>query len=209
MQSKKLKVTRTAHYYCLGNDKNPKNIWFVLHGYGYLASKFIKYFEALDSNNNLIIAPEGLSYFYINGVNGKVGASWMTKEHREDEIEDYMNYLNNLYNLILKSYPNTSVNILGFSQGGATASRWLMNNKIKCNHFILWASVFPDDITIEFPRCSTIFIIKGTKDEYVSEERFETLEKILISKKLNYKKIVFEGKHIIEKETLLKLEKMI
>lgn len=88
IQKNNITVNRTADYYTLGDLSNANTIWFVLHGYGYLAKYFIKKFEPILSSSVAIVAPEALSRFYSNGVgyDGRVGASWMTKESREDEI---------------------------------------------------------------------------------------------------------------------------
>ena len=89
MTEHKIKVETTAHYYSIGElNNNTSDIWIVCHGYGQLASFFIRKFQDLDAPNRFIIAPEGFNKFYLNGYSGRVGASWMTKENREDEIEE-------------------------------------------------------------------------------------------------------------------------
>jgi hypothetical protein len=62
---------------------------------------FIQKFKELASENTLIVAPEALSRFYLNGFSGRVGATWMTKEARDTEILDYLNYLNKLLDTLL------------------------------------------------------------------------------------------------------------
>ncbi|MBK9635339.1 MAG: hypothetical protein IPO64_12805 [Bacteroidetes bacterium] len=54
---------------------------------------FIEKFEDFDPEEHFVIAPEALSKGYIDGLTGRVGASWMTKEDRTNEIQDYINYL--------------------------------------------------------------------------------------------------------------------
>ncbi len=202
-----ISTTKTATYYSLGDVASAKTLWFVLHGYGYSAEHFITKFEPILNNEIAIIAPEGLSKFYLNGVgfDGKVGASWMTKDNRENEIKDYVNYLNQLYQSILKenNNSNTKINILGFSQGGATASRWLTNDKISCNNFILWASIFPDDISFEkFSNVNTYFLY-GDSDEYVTNERIIQQKEIFANSGIDIKTTVFKGKHDIPEKVLV------
>ena len=36
------------------------------------------------------MAPEGLSRFYLEGFSGKVGATWMTREDRLNDIDNYL-----------------------------------------------------------------------------------------------------------------------
>ena len=197
-------VTKTAQYYTLGNLESPKTIWFVLHGYGYSAKYFIKKFEPVLHENTLVVAPEGLSKFYLNGVNGRVGASWMTKIDREEEINDYINYLNQLYHSIVKDNTQTKINIVGFSQGGATASRWIANGKVKCDNFILWASFFPEDMEIRsIPDNVNSFVLYGDDDQYITKEWAEKQEQIIKASNINYQLIKFKGKHDVPSTILI------
>jgi len=199
-------VNKTATYYTLGDIQSAKTIWFVLHGYGMLAKYFIKKFNPILSNDIAIIAPEGLSKFYTEGFYGRIGAAWMTKENREGEIEDYINYLNQLYNTILKDNQNSDlkINVLGFSQGGATASRWISDKKVKLNNFILWSNVFPDDMDFKsFGTTFNTYILFGNKDEFSTDEHLKKQEEILTNASLNITIIEFEGTHDIPENVLV------
>lgn len=197
-------VNKTATYHILGNPKTAKTIWFVLHGYGMLAEFFIKKFEPILDNDTCIIAPEGLSKFYTKGFYGRVGATWMTKEDREVEIEDYINYLNQLHQFICEQNNNTDLktNLLGFSQGGATVSRWAANGKAKFSNLILWASVFPEDMNFEQVNTSNTFLLYGDEDEFAAEDKVNTQKEIL-NDKAQFTIIKFKGKHDIPKEVLI------
>lgn len=201
-----IKVTKTAVYHSLGNIKTAKKIWFVLHGYGYSAAHFITKFEPILNDDVAIIAPEGLSKFYLNGVgfDGKIGASWMTKEDRENEIIDYVNYLNLLYEVIVKEnqFSDLKINIFGFSQGGATASRWFSDGKVKCENFILWCSVFPDDMNFGKIADTNTYFLYGDDDKYVTEERVEKQKELINNSKLKIKSTVFNGKHDVPEKVL-------
>ena len=84
MIKKFLTVSRKARYFQLGKaTQKTSDVWVVLHGYGMLSEFFIKKFKNLESNNTLIVAPEGLNMFYLDGKYDRVGASWITKEERE------------------------------------------------------------------------------------------------------------------------------
>ncbi|MBI2279194.1 MAG: dienelactone hydrolase family protein [Bacteroidetes bacterium] len=206
-------VPKTANYYTIGNVKTAKTIWIVLHGYGYLAEFFIKKFEPIVNNETCIIAPEALSKFYLNGVgvDGRVGASWMTKHQREDEIIDYTNYLQLLFETVIfeNINKNTKVNIVGFSQGGATACRWFATKKIYCTNLILWASVFPEDVDFNaIQKTTKVFLVYGTKDEFLTEERVASVKKQLANSTVDCKIITFDGSHDIPKEVLVREAKL-
>lgn len=199
-------VNKTATYYTLGDVKTAKTIWFVLHGYGMLAKYFIKKFNPILTDDIAIIAPEGLSRFYTEGFYGRIGAAWMTKEDRENEIIDYINYLNQLYKTILieNNQSAIKINIVGFSQGGAVASRWVADGKVNPTNFILWSSVFPDEMNFKtFCNNFNTYVLYGNKDEFRTEEQIIKQKELLTKSDLNYQLIEFEGKHEIPEYVLV------
>ncbi len=203
----KITVNKTAFYHSLGDVKTAKKIWFVLHGYGYLAEYFIKKFNPILNDETAIIAPEGLSKFYLNGVgfDGRIGASWMTKDNRETEIKDYINYLNQLYHSIINEneVADVKINVVGFSQGVATASRWIANQQVKIDNFILWASSFAEDVDLQLlAEQAKLFTLFGDDDEYISTEKIDQYETLLKAKNIDCKFIRFAGKHTIPEQVL-------
>src|SRR2546425_708962 len=93
-------VARTARYFTLGNSSSGVGeVWFACHGYGQLAARFLEKLRVLDGGRRYLVAPEGLSRFYLSGspTERRVGASWMTREDRLAEIEDYVRYLDAVY----------------------------------------------------------------------------------------------------------------
>jgi len=205
----KITVNKTAFYHTLGEVKTAQTIWIVLHGYGYLAEFFINKFNPILNDTTAVVAPEALSKFYLNGVgiDGRMGASWMTKDNRDSEIEDYINYLDQLYVAIIEENGtvNVKINIVGFSQGGATASRWIANKKSKCDNFILWASNFPEDLSLNLLSDNNkAFALFGDNDKYINEKQINAYEHFLNASTIEYQLIRFKGKHDIPAEVLLK-----
>ncbi len=214
MTQKNIVVPKTARYYVLGeHSEQTEQIWFVCHGYGELAEYFIKKFEMLVNEKTLIVAPEALNRFYRQGLTGRVGATWMTKEERESEISDYINYLNLVYAEVLSAFKNKKVkiNVLGFSQGTATVCRWIANKMVHVDHLVLWAGFFPHDLDYEsnrelLDRLNTS-IVMGEEDEFYSKEMVEAQLKIPFEKGIKYNLSYFKGKHEMHSEILLELAK--
>jgi predicted esterase len=203
-------VEKTAVYHTLGNPKTANKVWFVLHGYGMLSAYFINKFQAIVDDNTAVIAPEGLSKLYTKGFYGRVGSSWMTKEDREVEIKDYINYLNQLYNTIIKDNASNTltVNLLGFSQGGATVGRWAADGKIEFDNLILWASAFPEDIDFTKISNHNTFLLYGDDDEFASDKSILKQKELLEKINLNCTLIHFVGKHDIPENVLLEQSKL-
>lgn len=193
--------------------ENTEQLWFVCHGYGQLANHFLKNFEALDQEQNCIIAPEGLHRFYWKGFSDKVVASWMTKEDRESDITDYVNFLDRVYDEVISfaGKRELKINVLGFSQGAATVCRWVANNHVKVHKLILWAGAFPSDLVLNtetavFNTIST-YLVVGDADEFINEEEVQKHQQLLQDHQLPFKLMRFHGKHEINRETLLELQK--
>jgi len=211
-----IKTQRTARCFSLGNlNEATENVWIVLHGYGFHAKYFLNKFEPIATPDNYIVAPEGLSRFYKEGFTGKVGASWMTKEDRLAEIEDYIVYLNNLYNHIFIKINRSEVRLItvGFSQGGATLVRWLNNRKAKTDHLVLWGTKIPDDFDFEndkdlFDNTSCYGMI-GKEDEFLSYFNIDEYQPLLHKYQITFDYYWYDGGHDIVPRALLHLQQWV
>jgi predicted esterase len=208
-----IKVTRTARYYTLGEiNKNTKRAWIVLHGHKMLAGNFIKTFSELADEGDYIIAPEALSRLYVKGDYGDVGANWMTKEDRESEISDYVNYLDELYEKEVTPYKKQfsfEVYALGFSQGAATLSRWLAYGKSKVVKAIFWCGNLAHDVDYsksEQFKHTSIFLVFAENDQYYPPDFYKTQVKLLQKHGIDAKSHVFKGKHEINARLIKEAE---
>ncbi|RMF65268.1 MAG: phospholipase [Calditrichaeota bacterium] len=212
VQERKLRVSRTARYYTLGPAPGKaKRVWFVCHGYGQLASHFIKHFDCLADDQTLIVAPEGLSRFYLDGFSGRIGSSWMTSEARETEIQDYLAYLDALSDAVLpgEAKSGTEVFMLGFSQGAATVSRWLAHGNVQASRLILWAGLLPPELptadTVARFRRAGVVLVYGTEDELARPELLEKQVQSLRHHAIPHTRIEFSGGHHLDPEVLARL----
>jgi len=187
---------KSFRYFTSGNAKKATKLLVVLHGYGQLAEYFIRKFNFL-SEDYFIVAPEGMHRFYLKGSSGRVGASWMTKEDRNSDIQDNLNWLTELVNYLTKHKSFDSKAIIGFSQGGATASRWVQHKSIDWDTFIAYASVYPPDLSMDNETNNSVanYFVIGNEDEYFDESaREKTIEEY---QKLGFTIKTFDGKHDI------------
>lgn len=192
-----IKIEKTARYFQLGElTVQTKKVVFALHGYAQQAKEFIAELESLQDFETVIIAPEGLNRFYAKGFGGKPVAAWMTSEDREHEILDYINYLNALYDqLIPPSYTGRIV-VLGFSQGVATASRWIHHSLHRFTDFIICSG----DIAVELrnPLSEKICALRccyisGNDDPFLTKENKLIVNALMTA--LNAQIYIFEGGH--------------
>ncbi len=199
-----IKVTRTARFYTLGEiNSDTTRVWVVLHGHKMLAGNFIKTFDELAEGGDYVIAPEALSRLYVKGDSGDVGANWMTKEDRENEISDYVNYLDELFEKEIawfkKDFP-IEVSAIGFSQGAATLSRWLALGHSKVDKAIFWCGNLANDVDYsksEQFKNTSIYLVFGSNDKYYPADFYKTQVGLLQKHGIEPKYHVFDGGHEI------------
>ncbi len=208
----KIQVQKTARYFTVGDPLEATHLIFALHGYAQLAYYFIRPFETLNPKSYFIVCSEGLHRFYRQGNNGNVGATWMTKEDRESDIHDYVIYLDQVYAAIIQKYQFEKTTLVGFSQGGATAARWIGLGNAAFDNFILWASVFPPNLpfeTLQYPsnkkKRKQNFLVLGDQDEYSTIEDAKNHLDFLATQNMSFEFVTFKGKHVLNIPLLLKL----
>jgi predicted esterase len=215
MREHHIPVARTARYVTLGDPTGtPREVWFVCHGYGQLAERFLRHFTSLDDGHRLIVAPEALSRFYVDApargshVHAPVGASWMTREDRLSEIDDYIRYLDALYAHVMRALRGASplVVVLGFSQGVATACRWLARGRSRADRLVLWGGLVPHDLDLDGDgaalRRLELLLVSGDGDEFVDAAARTAQAERLARHALSFREIRYAGGHRIDARVL-------
>lgn len=200
IENKYIKVSKTARFTHLKSETQPNSkVVLVLHGYGQLSTFFARKFADIESDFDFAIA-EGLNRFYLSGSSGRVGASWMTKEERLIDIADNQMYIQQLVDMLKVEY--SEILLLGFSQGGATASRYYCENRSQLVGLVLWANVLPPDIAPLngiFTKSRDYFVL-GKEDPYFELDKQK--EVLTLHQELGFETIVFDGKHDIDANVL-------
>ena len=208
MQEHHLRVQRTARYHVLGDIRTAKALWIVVHGYGQLARFFLNNFEGLE-DDLCVVAPEGLSRFYLDAEHQRVGATWMTREDRLHEIEDHVAYLDRLVEVLLqqRSAP-IPINVLGFSQGVATVARWAMKGKTKFDRLVFWAGSLPPELdqgALQAWRSLKVDLVLGEQDPLIKAADVKAAFQRLTSAGIAVQMHNFKGAHALDKMLLSRL----
>ena len=176
-------------------------IWIVFHGMGFLSRYFLKYFAHLPKDEHYFVAPQAPSKYYLDDRFKNVGASWLTKENTDVEIENVLNYVDAVY-ASLKISTDVKLIVLGFSQGLSIAARWVARSKIICHKLVFYAGGLPNELkAVDFdflPNSSKIIMIYGDRDMYLTPER-RTFQEARLEELFSGRasKLVFEGGHEI------------
>lgn len=210
-------VAKTARYCSIGTlDKGTSELWIVCHGFGDLAREFLASFEGIARRPGcVVVAPEALSRFYktrstVHTRETPVGATWMTSEDRQNEIADYIAYLDTLMGALLPAAAeDVQVTALGFSQGAATVSRWAAASRPRLKRLILWGGLLPpefaDASSVEGLLAQPLSLVIGSEDEYFSEKTVEVELNRLLTLGIPFSLEKFKGAHVLDQDTLARL----
>lgn len=201
MEQRHIQVRRTARYHVLGDPTKARAIWIVLHGYGHLARYFLTKFEGLEEGV-AIVAPEALNRFYLDEAHNRVGATWMTREDRENEITDQLGYLDALVKELRGERTEVPIHVLGFSQGVATACRWSLLGKTELDRLVLWAGSLPPEPSFAELRTAwahlTVEVVLGSEDPFAGEKELQSTTARLEAAGVLYRLHRFTGGHALE-----------
>ena len=204
---------KTARYTAYGElSSKTKYFWFVLHGSNMLSEQMLYKFKHFDPETHFVIAPEGLSRFYVNGFGGEVVASWMTKRDRLEEIHDFSVYCSTLYDTYVQKLPECCKTIImGFSQGGVTAMRWLHHLDVTVDFLIPYACWIPEDIDYLTAKTDWNKICKiytyGAEDQFLNEKKIIEIQEICKAGNLDFHNEIYAGDHRVDKKQLKKIFK--
>jgi predicted esterase len=214
-----LTVPRTARYAAFGPPPADAGEWWVvLHGYGQLAGEFLAGCRALDDGRRLVVAPEALNRFYDTSATAstaahtesRVGATWMTREDRENEIADYVRYLDLLIDELAAGRSELPpIHVLAFSQATATAVRWVVRGRVRPVRLVLWGGMVPPEVDLAAPdsplRRTRVQLVVGSRDIWATPERIAGERARLDEAAFPYEGISFTGGHRLDDSTLAAL----
>jgi predicted esterase len=199
-------VQQTARWFTIGAEPSScEEIIIILHGYGQHPAFMLDGLKDLITPTRCICAPEGLSRFYVSGFEGRVGASWMTRDERSTDINDHLAYLNQWWQH-LHVPASAVITLIGFSQGVATASRWLASG-FAPDSAIFHSGTLPAEWKSEQPvfsdRLSEIVSIRGSSDTIYSAEAHREAATFFENTGLNFETTEVEGTHKMKAEHLI------
>ncbi len=211
-----LEVRRSARV-CVAGGEDPSllsEVWVACHGYKQLAHRFVRRLLPIATQARKIVAPEALSRFYLDSDGGRhgptsiVGATWMTREDRENEIADYVHYLD-LVNKRFSPKRDVLRVAFGFSQGVHTVARWSVMGSTPVDRLILWGAYIPPDLDLERHadrwRAMTVIQVHGDDDPTRSSRLAEEQADRLSQAGLKVEQRRHRGGHQIDRDLLMEL----
>ena len=204
-----VKFEQTAFYRTSHVVKRSENeLVFALHGYGQLSEFFLNKLEPIFSDDRLFVVPEATNYHYLKGYTGRVGANWMTSHEREEAIANNHRFLNAILDSFLVKFKVTpKITVLGFSQGAATATRWVGQLRVPVDRVVLWSGAFAHDLEVgnfyDRVQNGEVLMVWGKADEMITPEAIQKQEDLVRGLPFEVQRIQFDGGHELHPPTLL------
>lgn len=211
-----MEVRRTARYVRLGGAGPVTDVWVCIHGYGQLARRFARGLGPLVAPGRLVLVPEALNRFYQattgeSHAHAPVGATWMTREARVDEIGDYVRYLDALvaHEAGADIAAGARVHALGFSQGVTTVVRWAVLGTTRVDRLVCWAGALPHDVDLatHAARLGAMRpqLVLGTRDEFADWASLDAHAARLAAAGIPHDVHSFEGTHVLDDALLARI----
>ncbi len=134
----------------------------------------------------------------------------MTRHEREVAIENNHRFLDRLMEEQLSGFKEMpAIHVLGFSQGAATATRWVSRWSNSAKSLILWAGGFALDLELEKVRDvfseTKLIMVLGERDELITSESILKQEELMDELGKTAVKISFPGGHELNADILKKI----
>lgn len=196
----RLTVARTARYAAVGAaPAHATQLWVAFHGYAHRAADFVAPLIDVVPAHVRVVAPEGLSRFYLEmprpdgGHLARTGASWLTRDDREDELRDALAMVQSV---VAREYAavrhargeRPALHVLGFSQGVAMSMRWVveagrnpaLGDQAHVHRHVLWAGGLAHDVADEALRAAwretQVEVVWGSRDKFASASAREVVQ---------------------------------
>ena len=101
------------------------------------------------------------------------------------------------------------VHVLAFSQGTATASRWVASGRVRAVRLVCWGGLIAPELEITSPsaplRGTRVQLVLGLRDQFATPERVAAERARLDEAELPYEVITFDGGHRLDHATLARI----
>ena len=182
---------------------NTKQTWLVCHGIGYLSGSFGRLFQPLDLERNYIIVPQAPAKYYKDSAYQKVGASWLTRENTEIDIQSILNYLDAVRESEKEAFQKDLI-LLGYSQGVSVVARWMARHQIACKAVVFISGGFPKEVDADAMKAyqeTPIYHIVGKNDPYFRDQDIDTERQRLTQIFPKFHEIWHDGGHELQTES--------
>lgn len=158
---------QTRAYVLVDAPATPRCVILGFHGYAERPAHCLEGLRKAGVEGALLVGPMGQHQFYNR--EGKVVASWMTKFHREQQVEQILRFVQDILTRIEDQYGALPLFVFGFSQGASTAYRAACLGGRAVRRIFALAGDIPPEVAERLPRLEPVptTILHGRQDQLV------------------------------------------
>ncbi len=166
------------------------------HGYGENAEKHMDQLRRIPGIDGwMLLSVQGLHRFYTGRME-EVVASWMTRQDREQAIEDNVAYVDRVVETVARQHPTAALVFAGFSQGAAMAFRAAVRGSTRAAGVIaLGGDVPPDVHGARAALFGRVLLGRGVRDTWYTDEKLRADVERLQAIGVEVEAVVFDGGH--------------
>jgi predicted esterase len=196
---RELNVAVTTHGRVLIDEAGgaaPLRLLAGFHGYAQNADEMMTLLRTIPADGSWTrLSIQALHRFY-RGRSQVTVASWMTRQDREQAVQDNVAYVDAVLAQAAGGRPIDRLVVCGFSQGVAMAFRAGVLGARKADAIVALGGDVPpellEDPAVSFPR---VLLARGTRDEWYSDEMHLSDEARLRSRGGRVDAVTFDGAH--------------
>lgn len=166
------------------------------HGYGETAEAHLEELRKIPGVDRWVVcAVQGLSRFYTR--QGDVVASWMTKQDREQAIDDNVRYAASVVARLKREFPDARRLVFaGFSQGVAMTYRAAAGSGFAADAVLALAGDVPPELAERpLPGFPPVLLGRGSEEKWYSEDKLASDVETLEGKGIEARVCRFDGGH--------------
>ncbi|MEI6243540.1 MAG: dienelactone hydrolase family protein [Acidobacteriota bacterium] len=183
------------------NSATPRVVIVGFHGYGQNAEDMMAELEAIPgaaADGRILVSVQALHRFYAKGEQ-KIVASWMTRQNREEAIDDNLGYVDRLLNEIGNQFDELIPDfiLLGFSQGVAMAYRAALLGRHQVAGIVAVGGDIPPDVkSVPAGRWPRLLIAAGRTDHWFTPDKVAADEAFLQSHGVAHRLLRYDAGHV-------------
>lgn len=199
---------RTVPWYEASDGGPVHTVVLVLHGLQQRAHDLAAPLAHLGRDGLALVFPEGLSRALPRPGAPRAGASWSTGDDAEMDLADNLLYLDAFADSLTPRWPEARKILVGFSQGGLMAARWVARRPLPWTRVVLWAASVPRDVDLAAFRtnlgAAELVLALGDVDPMVDPAAVDALLDRLARAGLGWRHLSFEGGHELPPDQLMR-----
>ncbi|MGE5357614.1 MAG: alpha/beta hydrolase [Bacteroidales bacterium] len=174
----------------------PHPLLVGFHGYGENAERHLDQLRRIPAADAWrLVAVQGLHRFYT-GKMEDIAASWMTRQDREQAIEDNLAYVNAVVHAVTDEHATSALVFAGFSQGVAMAYRAAAFGDRRADGVVALGGDLPPDVRDRAAaRLPPVLIGRGTGDTWYTQQKLAADVADLRAAGVQLETLVYDGGH--------------